>query len=486
MWRDFVLTDVASHWHCPTDQQCGPYARAYQDNIMGGSGTTRTLVHKVWGPVFMDSQIAWDLDHAHDLAFAAVVAATDYNCPDYLRHIALNKLYPYEIKATSAFFPSDAAYGGWMDAQSVDTYSYLTPNWSIGSASRAYHIQIGMTCSPVVHWRRRAPVKSMKDFGVLYFRYQVDDKAPDQWNHEPWINQSRSPVHLRDDGTVRDIQHGPTVLHVTTPAWYWRNYKSLEQTALVPQYAQLEGIYVGGKLITELPYESPAPMTVAIRDSGTGIVMRPLPYVAVGGFTGTRIRRVNNHVVISWYNYQGQEKFFTVHELQHMRHGLVVRVGDCPDAQSLLAMAAAVDRSTLTDDIDGMMRTVCFDDGSTRLEGTYNVIYGHWENRKVNGLPYRSEIFQSPHIHQSNTGLCKVAHSRLEFEPGMALRLLAMEDQGVYVVFNYMEQGTAYTLDTPHGAVSTERLGFGRHVYRVQNGKLTPAENSTFAKRWNG
>jgi hypothetical protein len=49
-----------------------------------------------------------------------------------------------------------------------------------------------------------------------------------------------------------------------------------------------------------------------------------------------------------------------------------------------------------------------------------------------------------------------------------------------------MEQGTAYTLSTPHGMVQRDRLGFGRHVYRVQNDKLTPAENSTFAKRLNG
>jgi hypothetical protein len=37
----------------------------------------------------------------------------------------------------------------------------------------------------------------------------------------------------------------------------------------------------------------------------------------------------------------------------------------------------------------------------------------------------------SPHVHQSNTGFCQVGNSHLEFEPGMALRLLALEGQGV-------------------------------------------------------
>ena len=72
----------------------------------------------------------------------------------------------------------------------------------------------------------------------------------------------------------------------------------------------------------------------------------------------------------------------------------------------------------------------------------------------------------------------------LTFQPGFALRLLALEQRGVHVVFNFMEQGVAYTITTPHGTAHNERLGFGRHVYRVRAGKLILAENGTFKRRW--
>ncbi len=483
-WSEFLFMDLASHWHRDLQQQCGPYARAYQDNLLGGAGTTRLLLNKVWGPLFIDPEVAWQQDHQHDLAFAAIVAATDYECPSYLRHIALHKSYPYEVKASCALYTQDTAYPCNLGPSSVELYSYLTDRWMLGSASRGYHAHIGQATSPIVHWRRRAPVQTMQDFGVMYFRYQFDDKLPNQENWEAFSDSFRETCHLREDGHLHDLQHENTVVHLTQPQWYFRQAESLKQSALVPLYAEVEEVYAGGQQIAEFPYQSAQAETVFVRDSGVAIGLRPLEVTNLGREVCTRVEKANDHLIISWYNYQGPRREFSFDELIRMQNGLVVQVADCPDEESFRQFQQRLESAQLADEIVGDQRQVAFGDGQVSLEGSLSLTFGNWTERVVNGEPFQPEIFRSPHLHQAQGGRCQVGETVLECPADMALRLVALEDQGTYAVYNFYEESARFRLSTPHGAVEGGPLPFGKVVYRATDAGLEQEELLISTQRW--
>jgi len=482
-WAEFIQMDIASHWHPTIQQQSGPYARAYQDNIVGGSGTVRFIAEKLWGPVFMEPEVSWQMDHAHDLAFAVVAAATDYPSPDYVRRLALEKRFPYEVKASCAVVKQDAPFPH-NDPLSVETYSYLSERWMLGSASRSCLGHIGMAVSPAAHWLRRSPVAGMKDFGVMYFRYQFDEKLPNQRNFDPWYNRQESKCLCREEGAFFDYQDRNTVLHLTHPLWYYREAASLRQSALVPIYEDVEAVYAGGRPVTRFPFTSPDPLTVVVRDHGTAIGLRPLEVTNLGRPYCTRIEKVNGHLIVSWYNYKGQHRVFTFDELAMMQNGLVVQVEDCPDETAALRFARRLGGAKVTDRFEGVLRHVTFDDGKIRMEGAHDFTWGCWKKREVNGVPFHPEIFRSPHIHSALGGRCEAGETVLECREDLPLRLVALDDAGLYGVYNFFEEPSDFTLRTPHGRTKGEALGFGRILYRSTSRGLELVDKCVFRRRW--
>jgi hypothetical protein len=482
-WSEFTLMDIASHWHPAIQQQSGPYGRAYQDNILGGSGTVRFIAEKLWGPVFMEPEVGWQQEHAHDLAFAVVAAATDYPCPDYVRRLAMDKRFPYEVKASFALVKQDSPFPH-SDPVSGEIYSYLSDRWMLGSASRAFSGHIGLAASPAAHWLRRAPVAAMKDFGVMYFRYQFDEKLPNQTNFEPWYDAQRGKCLLREDGAFFDYQDRNTVLHLTHPLWYYREAASLRQSALVPIYEDVEAVYAGGRKITHFPFTSPDPLTVVVCDRGTAVGLRPLEVTNLGRPYCTRIEKVNGHLIISWYNYKGRRRVFNFDELATMQNGLVVQVEDCRDETAALKFARRLGGAKVIDRFEGVLRHVTFDDGKIRMEGAHDFTWGCWKKRQANGVPFHPEVFRSPNIHSALGGHCEAGEAVLEGREDLPLRLVALDDAGLYGAYNFLEEPSDFTLRTPRGGTKGEALGFGRILYRSTHRGLQLVDKNVFRRRW--
>ena len=139
----------------------------------------------------------------------------------------------------------------------------------------------------------------------------------------------------------------------------------------------------------------------------------------------------------------------------------------------------------MTDEFAGVLRRVTFDDGATHMEGAHDFTWGCWKQRVANGKPYQPEIFKSPHIHSALGGECRVDSAVLQGPADIPLRLVALEEQGLYAVYNFFEETAAYRLKTPHGTAA-DKLGFGRILYRAGKGKLRAIERVTFSRRWSG
>lgn len=105
--QEFIFMDVLSHWHPPTQQSAAPHSRAYMDNTIGGTGILKYVLQVVLPKgVFYDMETAWRVNHQGDNAMAANVAATQFNCPDYLINLATKKSYPYWVQMRTACCPS--------------------------------------------------------------------------------------------------------------------------------------------------------------------------------------------------------------------------------------------------------------------------------------------------------------------------------------------------------------------------------------------
>ena len=486
LWQEATLMDLATHWHPALQQQVGPYSRAYQDNLYGGSGRTRLLAHKLWGPVFMAPEVSWDVGLSEVLAMAADIAATGYACPGYITALATDKTYPHEVKARCAFFCQDAPYHVYpesMDPSPVEIHSYLERDWMIGSASRTYHAQIGQAASPLLHWLRRRPVSSMRDYGVMYFRYVFDEKLPNQPNYDHVLGDVRPAGHFRDDGIFRDFQDRHTVLHLAGPQWGSRDASSLSLIACVPMYAEVDEVWLGSRLVRAFPAETVGPSTVFIRDGRMAIGIRPLTVTDCGRRVATQVRMANNHLLISWHNYgPAARRRFSYDELIAMQNGLAIQGATCRTTGEFRRFRRRLETATVRDVVEDDRRKVFFDDGQSRLEGVVHLSRGHWEQRQVGGEPYRPEIFQAPGVVQS-FGRCQCGATELDGPEHMALRLVAQESLGLYAVYNFGDEPADFRLRTPHGK-AIGRLSFGKVVFRKTARGLALAARVSFGSRW--
>ena len=70
--EQYLWESLAWRWHPRLGQLCGPWARAYHDNMVGASGIVSMLGDIAWGG-FYDDSVAYPYEHAHDYPFGAIL-----------------------------------------------------------------------------------------------------------------------------------------------------------------------------------------------------------------------------------------------------------------------------------------------------------------------------------------------------------------------------------------------------------------------------
>ncbi len=367
MCEERMLLEIAAQYHPPSGHMAGPYSRAYSVDSVGHPNLIHGLLWKVFGDEVFINPVR-DLFTPHEnqvihiglerltLPNIAFIANVDYHCPDHLAELLLHKRYPFSVEFMTECTPANATGESLSDeclheyagSRSTNT-TWMTGEYSLGCSQSQFH-EGAITESFYLTFRTRAPAASLKDTGVIYSRYLINDKVPGQTNTYQVYGES-GPEGLRDEGRKSATQDRNTALVVYRPKHYERSgVTSMRLSIMVPVHF-FDGftLYAGRVRVAELPYRSPQMQTVTVEVHRSRFAFVPLAFTDHGRTDALRIERAGHHLMISFYNYEGPERAFGILETFLTTAGFVCVCGTHDEFPGTGAFLDYVEDASMTD-----------------------------------------------------------------------------------------------------------------------------------------
>lgn len=412
--------DILSHYHpllcCPA----GPYSRAYMVDSCGHTHQARTIYTLLFGdkmPVNTEntllsgpSGLEGEVMHAGiDFMWADVAyhTCTTYHVPAYLAEMALLKPFPFVITATTECRarrdnnqPEIIYPGG-----SGSIYTYMTEYYGIGSATRDFSSG-GQTNGLHILYGRR-PVHEQRDINTVFTKYIVNDADPN-FDAVPDMKFGLKGVNdFQDAGRKRTFQKKNTALTVYKPKeWALERISSLKLSIIMPiHYGLPEKVWLDGKEIKwpqgdGVAAENAEPCEVIIKDGPVYMGFKPTALTNHGRACAVKIEVKSFFLLISFINYEGKPKDFTLNELSMTANGVVTEIRDETEIADFAAMKQIMDDIKITD------KNWVFDGMETEREirvstmnGTFEMVYEpqHEAVRRmlIDGRIPASPVFQA-------------------------------------------------------------------------------------------
>ena len=383
----------------PTGTPCRSLPVAYTPGLVGASACGHSDIFKVFDrDVIMDFPIAVEsCGTPVELNWIPLIAFQPFRCPDYIRQIATEKSWPYEVRGVSAF---DAWEG--LPFTRFDLHTYLTEKWTLGSQSRDY-LDGHCAAACIAHWAKRFPVHGMQDFKVLFSRYQINDSAT---NFTKPIQPELGRMHsLQDGGTVLVFYKPKTsqVRKVRYKDTYERGMRSMRLDLQIPLYNgnEIDQLLIGNRAIDP---RSPNVVTdwssnawIYLRDGDVFLGIHPLEPTNLGGERPLRMRRYDKFLSISISNLDVPDpREIPDDVLDRCKNGFVLQMGDTVHYPTLDDFRRHSGRVTEEATGEEGVRSVCYRYGDRSLEMKYNMVTEEFMERKVNGQPSAYPLFNCP------------------------------------------------------------------------------------------
>jgi hypothetical protein len=418
----------AWRWHPQLRTHCGPWGRAYQDNLAGGIGNTLMLGDLVWGGWY-DPQPAYQYEHAHDLNYGGVLAlladsilSTPPGClapgsadrmdkavsvagdPPDLPRIALEKALP--VTVTAAAEQVDFKLGDvWAPGGVAELTTWMDQHLALATATRS-HVHGMQNGTVLAQWSRRGqPVERLADFGQAYTRFTQNGRRPGTGhtyrNHQRGNVMAVGASLWADDGRPFALQSGPTALVLYVPKGQERRYVSRwEMFLAVPRLETVDAVYVDGQPVNQ--YEGPADGAVFIRSGQAALAVRFAACDPALSAPRLIVERSHDHLFAGLRLAEfGRER--EVPESEYRRYGGVIGIElrHMPDDRAAEALMADIQAAQLTDVWDmgpepvalGGPREVAFRIGATRLYGRFAPVAETWLHRQATA-PHAGEIMR--------------------------------------------------------------------------------------------
>lgn len=336
-----LWVNVAMHWHEPTQQFAGPYSRAYAEDSVGGfSALHCTFSYALEREVLLKPELATRFAHPSALVENAFLAALQFHVPPAAHAIACNKPLPYHFRMTTyceqyhenwcqqrngrsvARFDDEVYPGGWGELT-----TYLTPEYCLGTASRPY-VNAGQSDGFSLRYRRAQSIRHLRDFRGAYTRMAFNGALVGQDNHCHVTNSPITKDLLYEEGRAFTYQQKNVAIVSYHPKRAAAGViHDLRLDVIFSYHAPFDTIRVDGITVTRLPFETTSAASIVLADFRTYIALLPLPrFPEMPNADKVRMRQVDDHFIISFYNYQGEPKQFTREQLSAMRNGLVCLV----------------------------------------------------------------------------------------------------------------------------------------------------------------
>lgn len=405
-----IWADLFGHLHRETSQIAGPYSRAYSDDSAGYTGLARSSLYALLGdelPVNIFNTILETEDGCRDgfshngSAFGQINTVwfldTVYECPEELIDLALHKQYPYEMWGTTEFtsstdspamdpprWPEGELSNYEYPAGNGKIYTYMKEDYAMGTATHEFHNGI-QTDSFHILYRRTVPALRQKDIGAVYARYLVNEKSV-----------SPEMVLLEDEGRKIGVQHKNTAMVLYKPkAILGKEVHSLKLSLVIPRIdGQIGEVWLGDQRMEGESLVSRESCTVYIQDGPVYMAFQPLLLTDYGRENAVAAKWENGFLIISFYNYTGPARDFSMKEMLLTGNGFLAQVSSRTEAGSFedfRQTAAGFDvqdewQSTIHSRFSTIRRTRCRK-GELEFSCEYSPVTEGIKHITVNGQP---------------------------------------------------------------------------------------------------
>jgi len=337
-----MWAEIAVHYHPTTGHFAGPYSRAYLVDSVAHPHNVHGLLHLAFGDAAPINPIETlfpvrpkQVEHCGVetlmLPNLAWLYSGDVHCPPEFEALALRKSFPFDAMVSAECLPGEeAAYADEATehpAWSGPNVIHMTESYALGtSAGQFYDGAISDSFHAV--YRARADVRDWTDTRAVFSRYFFNDRAPGREN--VYNGKPSGPEMLRDEGRKFAIQHRDCALVAYRPKPYEaKRTTSMKLSVVFPvHFRDVDRVWFGDREASRSGDSSERPVPVFVEDGPVYFAFFPLESTDAGRSAAVKLERVDDYLLISFYNYEGPERAFSPKEATLMTNGFVVRLGD--------------------------------------------------------------------------------------------------------------------------------------------------------------
>ncbi len=360
-----IWIEIAIHYH-PSTRMAGPSARSYSIGSMGHTHNIDSLLWTVFGDrILINPMNDWfpmreNLQFHHSLELleypnSGWLINAEYHCPEYIYDLMFNKKLPYEALCITECIPSNALADTGTEMERLDyaghrssIYTYITEQYAMGTAENSFHSG-SISDSFHITYKHADKPASIEDMGTIYTKYAFNDHLPGQRNtYTAYGNVGMDGY--RDEGRKHGLQNKNISMVAYRPLHIDKDKVSCARLMiLIPcHFNKNIDIRVGNEMVTGFSYESASLETVYVRAHKSFFAFIPVAATNLGRDIALSVEIINQHIAISFYNYRGEERAFTVKELRDTLAGFACIAGE--DFDSLDSFAAYADKGRFVED----------------------------------------------------------------------------------------------------------------------------------------
>lgn len=446
-----MWAEIATHYHAPSALLAGPYSRAYMVDTVGHPHQVCYVLYLVFGDAVFINPVA-DLFPPHPnqvihhgldtLMWPSLIwhLSGDYHCPDFLAEILLNKRFPFTVVTKSECLPSriqgyrtDPETGEQVFVHNILEFggfsgpntTYMTEDYALGTAYSQFH-DGGLSESFYVVYRKRRPARSLTETGVVFARYIINDRIPDQDNHYSVYGKATKEA-FRDEGRKFGMQHESCSVMVYKPKQFEaHSVSSMKLSIMFPCHfgwtqevvlgdehrtrVSLEPVSGTGEVIareapvretlaTKVLASCKEPCPVYVKDGPVYMAFKPLTLTDRGREAAVKIERLGNYLALSFYNYEGPHRPFEVEEMLLTSSGFIAHLGTVDEWDSFDAFIADASLGTISDCMTtsegAVTRWVRYRHGSLDMHFAYSPLSEGIMIDTIGGKPRPRPIFEA-------------------------------------------------------------------------------------------
>jgi hypothetical protein len=371
---------VAMRFHAPSGQFAGPHSRSYAEDSMGGFSALHCVMRAALGSdLFVDHHLPRRFAHPSNLLQNALPAILPFHVPETARRIALEKPFPYHIRATTygesyhenaggSAFDEEVYHGGWSDLT-----TYMTDGFALGSASLPY-VNGGHADSVMVRIRRREVIRSLADFRSGYTRGAFNALLPGRPGISHATGAKLDGSYFIEEGRSTTYQHENRLIVCYAPKRTGHLGLSEYRTDFIWSYpAPFDTLAVDGRDVRSLPHAVSPGAVITFQDGDVLGILAPLTPRPAPDDAAIQLRVVDEFLLVSCWNYRGKPTDVARDELSGWHTGFYLELhcgAEFADGDAFTAYTngIAIKNRAMSD----TMRQVSIVAGGRNMELTYD------------------------------------------------------------------------------------------------------------------